>query len=117
MCIRDSGRTPAFWFTRNLAYNHLHEIQRFADATEEAKKSFIHDLVATAEEAALDCCDRDVETLAAERSLREVQGHRYRWAQDNADIVVFLHALREERLVELVMKYVLSAEDAEAFQY
>ena len=36
-CSRDAfgyGRTPAFWFTLNLAYNHLHEIHRFADATE-----------------------------------------------------------------------------------
>ena len=31
-------RNPAFWFTLNLPFNHLHEIHRFAHATEEAKK-------------------------------------------------------------------------------
>ena len=38
LCSRDDfgyGRTPAFWFTLNLAYNHLHEIHRFAEATEQ----------------------------------------------------------------------------------
>ena len=41
----------------------------------------------------------------------------YNRAQDNADIVVFMHALRVELLVELVMKYMVEPNDAEPFFY
>ena len=89
-------RNPAFWFTLNLPYNHLHEIHRFAHATAEAKKHV----------EGRDEDDADVEMFMTPTDLRDEQARRYRWAQDNADIVVFMHALRVELLVELSLIHI-----------
>ena len=91
----------------NLPYNHLHEIHRFAQATDEAKKYA----------EGRDEDDAAAHTFLPPPDLREEQARRFRWAQDNADIVVFLHALRVELLVEMVMKYLVPETDAAPFQY
>ena len=43
------------------------------------------------------------------------RGYRCNWARDKADIVAFLHALRVELQVRLVMQYVVPCNDAEPF--
>ena len=118
-------RNPAYWFTLNLAYNHLHEIHLFADAVAQCKHmthatspvadtrptdtSPSHDMAASTSECPAETTDAT--------GVRKRIGDRCRWAQDNADIGAFLHAVRIELLVELVMRHIVSEEHADIFQH
>ena len=82
------GRIPAFWFTLNCPYNYLYEIHRFQDNADSLRPG-------------------DVESRRM----------RYQWCVDNPDIVTFLHALRTELLVRLVMPALVPHSAAKPFQY
>ena len=55
--------------------------------------------------------------VAATPNTHEARGFRCTWVRDNADIVAFLHALRVELQVHLVMQHVVPCTDAEPFLY
>ena len=74
------GRSPAFWFTLNLAYNHTFDIHRFHKAV-----ALVRGLVPG------ETC-----LVASATNTHAARGYRCNWVRDNADIVVFLHALRVE---------------------
>jgi len=82
------GRIPAFWFTLNCPYNYLHEIHRFH---------------------------------GKDGSLRgndpESKRMRVQWCYDNPDLVCFLHALRVELLVRMVMPTIVPTSAEQPFQY
>ena len=48
---------------------------------------------------------------------RENHAKREQWTKDNPDIVVFMHALRVELLVNYVMRRIVPETEAEPFQY
>ena len=82
------GRIPAFWFTLNCPYNYLHEIHRLhAD---------------------------DVTLRGTDPGSRS---RRMRWCHDNPDLVCFLHALRVELLVRLVMPAIVPSSPSQPFHY
>ena len=82
------GRIPAFWFTLNCPYNYLHELHRFhAD---------------------------DLSRRGTDRDSRRL---RTQWCFDHPDLVCFLHALRIELLVRLVMPCVVPTSATQPFQY
>ena len=87
MCIRDS--------------NHTFDVHRF------------HKAVAFARDEKPD----DVCLAAATANTHEARSFRCNWVRDNADIVAFLHALRVELQVRLVMQHVVPCTDAEPFLY
>ena len=72
-------RIPAFWFTLNLPYNHLHELHRLQKATTACAASFARD-VATAVDP----------LLAVESSPPLTQ--RCEWVLNNPDLVAQIHA-------------------------
>ena len=100
--IQDSfgiGRIPAFWYTLNLPYNYLFEIQRFYKATAECA-GFTLD---------------DDEPDHLHPSSREAHAARCTWTLNNPDIVTFIHALRIEIIVKYVMAHIVDEDDAFPF--
>ena len=95
------SRSPAFWFTLNLAYNHTFDIHRFHRAVALARGD-------VPDQALLS---------AATSNTHEARGFRCNWVRDNGDIVAFLHALRVELQVRLVTQHVVPCTDAEPFLY
>ena len=55
--------------------------------------------------------------MAATSNTYEARGFRCNWVRDNADLVAFLHALRVELQVRLVMQHVVPCTEAEPFLY
>ena len=100
-------RIPAFWFTLNLPYNYLFEIHRFHHATTECLNSWAQ--------------NRPVQQAAHSASWDPVSStaHQDRclWVLDNPDLVVQLHALRAEILVNCVLADVVPASETEPFLY
>ena len=82
------GRIPAFWFTLNCPYNYLHEIHRFH-----------------ADDATLRGTDA------------ESRSRRVKWCYDHPDMVCFLHALRVELLVRMVMPAIVPTSSTQPFHY
>ena len=82
------GRNPAFCFTLNCPYNYLYEIHRFQPTP--------------------DCLDP---TSATAKRLR------FQWCLDNPDIVCFLHAVRVELLIRMVMPAILPNTWERPFQF
>ena len=82
------GRHPAFWFTLNCPYNYLYDIHRFQGNT---------------------TCFHPTDRKAMEQ--------RWRWCLDNPDIVCFLHAVRVELLVRMVMPTIVPVSDEHPFHY
>ena len=115
------GRIPAFWFTLNLPYNYLFEIHRFqhavlsvsqapSPADEELGKEAPHvpDAETTRAKDTVDCLDPLSGAAMAQRC---------EWVLNNPDIVVMLHAIRVEIMVEYVMKHIVPYEEEDPFQY
>ena len=95
------GRIPAFWFTLNLAYNHAFDVHRFHEAV-----ALVAGLVP--DEACL---------AAATANTHQARSYRCNWVRNNADIVAFVHALRVELQVRLVMQHVVPCQESEPFLY
>jgi len=88
---RDSygyGRIPAFWFTLNCPYNYLYEIHRF-----QGRDDCFHP------------------------TSPEARRLRFQWCLDNADLVCFLHVLRVELLVRLLMPAIVPHRPEQPFHY
>ena len=95
------GRIPAFWFTLNLPFNYLFEIHRFQQA--------VHELQGLDDEGTTtDCLDP---------IARDAMTARCSWVLDNPDIVVLLHAIRVELLVNYVMRDIVPTEEDDPFLY
>ena len=82
------GRIPACWFPLNCPYNYLHEIHRFH-----------------ADEATLRGTDSDSRRL------------RTTWCYDHPDLVCFLHALRVELLVRMVLPAIVPTSPTQPFHF
>ena len=80
------GRIPAFWFTLNLPFNYFFEIHRFQSAVERLALERCGDEHAKT----VDCLD------SVSRAAMEA---RCNWVLNNPDIVVTLHAIRVEILI------------------
>jgi hypothetical protein len=107
------GRIPAFWYTLNLPFNHLHEIHRFHDAVASCTSSFISHKV-------LPGSDNKTETSPpSETVLPSVQelNQRCAFVLDNPDIVATIHAIRVELNVRYVMSVIVPTQADQPFQF
>jgi len=117
------GRTPAFWFTLNVPYNALHEIHRFHEAAATLAHSAEHavdlDAVGSADVRASDATAApDLPTAAHSAvGLRRLRSLGCAWVRENPDIVAFVHALRVELQVRLLMSEVVPPEPQAPFQF
>ena len=82
------GRIPAFWFTLNCPYNYLHELHRFH------------------------CDDGSLRGMD-----QKSRNPRTLWCHDHPDLVCFLHALRVELLVRMVIAVIVPTSSSQPFHY
>ena len=113
------GRIPAFWFTLNLPFNYLYEIHRFQHATEElARRRQATDSTSTAQDAATAAAAVSSDSVDCLDPVgKEAMEKRCNWVLNNPDIVVMLHVLRVEIIVNYVMRHVVPPSEEKPFQY
>ena len=97
------GRIPAFWFTLNLPFNYLFEVHRFQHAV--------------AELAGQPCADDVVHVDCLDSVSREAMGVRCDWVVNNPDIVVTLHAIRVDLMLQYVMRHIVPEDENNPFLY
>ena len=93
------GRNPAFWFTLNYPYNYVFELHRLQEATRELQ---LH-------------TRPDQWTHGFRRADKQAMDARFQWTADNSDLVVLMHAIREELNVRHVMSEVVDKEKTVIF--
>ena len=104
VCVADRfgyGRSPAFWFTLNFAYNHAYDLHRFHSAVEAA-------------------AERDGKTSWVPQpgsNTSQARDYRCTWVANNADLVAFVHALRVEMQVRYVMADIVPCNEKDPFLY
>ena len=102
-------RIPAFWFTLNLPFNYLYEIHRFQNATEQISKDREpSEPAAVLNSESIDCLDP---------VAKDAMEKRCNWVLKNPDIVVMLHVIRVEIIVNYVMKNIVPPNEAKPFLY
>ena len=98
----------------------MYEVHRFADAIHTAnafsRETFVPEVAVTAPLPATPPTD-EPRHPALDPVSRENHAKREQWTKDNPDIVVFMHALRVELLVNYVMRRIVPETEAEPFQY
>ena len=106
------GRIPAFWYTLNLPYNYLFEIHRFHQAVEECTNSMF-----PPSDANMDIEASFIDPPQLDSVSREAKDLRCDWVLNNPDIVAFLHAVRVELNVRLVLPHIVPPEEEQPFHY
>ena len=108
------GRTPAFWFTLNAPYNSLRDIHRFHASV----RALTLGSEATAPLAMSGSEAAGVGAASAfARDVRRRRAAGVAWVRENPDIVAFVHALRVELQVRLLMSHVVPPEPQAPFQF
>ena len=101
------NRIPAFWFTLNLPFNYLYEIHRFQRATDQINRERVSC------ESIEDTTSEEVDCL--DSVSKEAMEKRCNWVLNNPDIVVLLHVIRVEVIVNYVMKHIVPADELQSF--
>ena len=108
------GRTPAFWFTLNAPYNALHDIHRFHAAVRAL--ALAGDATALVNVPGVQGSDAGAAPAFA-RDVRQRRAAGVAWVRENPDIVAFVHALRVELQVRLLMSEIVPPEPQAPFQF
>ena len=98
------GRNPAFWFTKNMAFNWLFELHRFTKATH-LLRQLPRD----------DASDADMHEDDADWNVQgkdpDAVHSRCLWALNNPDILSTIHMLRAELDVEYLLRHIVPCDD------